>query len=118
MKKIIILAMAILVVFGFVSCSGNDLDMVKIPEKNFKMLRTEVTQELYKSIMGENPSDFQVGSKEYEDSFNKPKAENLKKLPVEMVSWYDAVYFCNKLSERFGFTSVYSVNGNTNPDRW
>jgi formylglycine-generating enzyme required for sulfatase activity len=33
-----------------------ELDMVKIPGKNFEMLRTEVTQELYESVMGENPS--------------------------------------------------------------
>ena len=74
MKKIITLAMAALMVLGFASCSGNDLDMVKIPGKNFKMLRTEVTQEFYESIMGENPSYFQIGSKEYEESRDMPYA--------------------------------------------
>ena len=114
MKKIITLAMAILVVFGFVSCSGNDLDMVDIPGTNFKMLKTEVTQELYKSIMGENPSYFQIGSKEYAVT----EGENVKKLPVESVSWYDAIYFCNKLSIKKGLTPVYAVDGETDVAKW
>ena len=114
MKKIITLAMAILVVFGFVSCSGNDLDMVDIPGTNFKMLKTEVTQELYEEVMGENPSYFQIGSKEYEVT----KGENVKKLPVESVSWYDAIYFCNKLSIKKGLTPVYAVDGETDVVKW
>jgi formylglycine-generating enzyme required for sulfatase activity len=35
-----------------------------------------------------------------------------------MVSWYDAIYFCNKLSEKCGYTSVYSVNGTTDVTKW
>ena len=74
---------------------------VKIPGKNFAMMKTEVTQKLYTSIMGSNPSYF--------------KSENH---PVEKVNWYDAVYFCNKLSEKFGYTPVYSVNGTTDLTKW
>ena len=122
MKKLITLAMAILVVFGFVSCSGNDLDMVDIPGKDFKMLKTEVTQKLYESIMGENPSYFQIGSKEYEEDMDMPYAvtegEDVKKLPVESVSWYDAIYFCNKLSMKKGLTPVYAVDGETDVEKW
>ena len=114
MKKLIVLAMAILVVFGFVSCSGNDLDMVDIPGKDFKMLKTEVTQKLYESIMGENPSYFQIGSKEYAVT----EGEDVKKLPVESVSWYDAIYFCNKLSIKKGLTPVYAVDGETDVAKW
>ncbi len=43
----------------------------------------EVTQSEYQSIMGSNPSNFKGGS-----------------LPVETVSWNDAVKFCKKLTER------------------
>ena len=74
---------------------------VKIPNTKFTMLKTEVTQSLYQDVMGENPSRI-IG-------------ENY---PVECVSWYDAIYFCNKLSLLCGLTPVYSVNGNTNPDKW
>ena len=74
---------------------------VKIPNTKFTMLKTEVTQSLYQDVMGENPSRI-IG-------------ENY---PVECVSWYDAIYFCNKLSLLCGLTPVYSVNGKTNPDKW
>lgn len=75
--------------------------MVKIPGRNYEMLKTEVTQELYEVVMGENPSQF--------------KGENT---PVENVSWYDVIYFCNKLSELFGYTPAYSVNDSTDVNTW
>ena len=119
MKKLITLAMAALFAF---SASTQELDMVDIPGKNFKMLKTEVTQELYESIMGENPSYFQLGSKKYEEKRDMPyavtKGENVKKLPVESVSWYDAIYFCNMLSIKKGLSPVYAVDGDTDVAKW
>ena len=84
----------------FAELSGSS-KMVIIPNRNFAMLNTEVTQGLYEWVMGENPSKF--------------KGENN---PVECVSWYDAIYFCNKLSEKLGLTPVYAVNGSTDVSRW
>ena len=75
--------------------------LVKIPNENLEMLNTEVTQKLYHWVMGENPSRF--------------KGENN---PVECVSWYDAIYFCNKLSEKLWLTPVYSVEGSTDVRQW
>ena len=66
--------------------------LVSIPGKNFKMLKTEVAQKLYTSVMGENPSS--------------SKGDNL---PAENMSYYDVIVFCNKLSEKCGKTPVYSV---------
>ena len=74
---------------------------VKIPRTNFAMIKTEVTQKLYTSVMGSNPSYY--------------KGDNN---PVERVSWYDAIYFCNKLSEKLGFTPVYAVDGKTDVATW
>lgn len=76
--------------------------MIAVPGKEFSILATEVTQELYESVMGENPSKF--------------KGE--KNLPVEQVSWYDAVVFCNKLSAKCGLTPVYAVAGETDVSEW
>ena len=52
-----------------------------------------MTQGEWENVMGYNPSGF--GPK-------NPKVVGLdtSKLPVEQVSWYDSVEFCNKLSER------------------
>lgn len=75
--------------------------MVKIPGKNIKMMSTEVTQRLYQQVMGENPSNYKGANN-----------------PVENVSWYDAIYFCNVLSEKSGYEPVYSVNGETDVSKW
>jgi hypothetical protein len=76
-------------------------EMVAIPDRTYSMLKTEVTQKLYKEVMGENPS--------YHEGDD---------LPVEKVSWYDAIYFCNKLSEKFGLEPFYSVDGKTDVSKW
>jgi formylglycine-generating enzyme required for sulfatase activity len=58
---------------------------------DFYIGKTEVTQAQWKTTMGDNPSYF--------------KGDNL---PVETVAWYDAVEFCNKLSEMAGLQKCYS----------
>ena len=92
MKRIYLL----LLLFGSVifPAGAVDIEMIPIPEKNILMMKYEVTQELYKSVMGDNPS--------------KLKGD---KLPVEWVSWYDAVEFCNALSRKLGLSEVYTING-------
>ncbi len=54
----------------------------------------EVTQAEYASVMGSNPSNF--------------KGDNL---PVENISWYDALRYCNARSEAENLTPVYSIDG-------
>ena len=83
------------------SYKASDL-MVAVPGQNFSILATEVTQELYNSVMGENPSEF--------------KGE--KNLPVENVSWVDAVAFCNELSVKEGLKPCYSYKENSNAAQW
>ncbi|MDR0635999.1 MAG: SUMF1/EgtB/PvdO family nonheme iron enzyme [Treponema sp.] len=58
---------------------------------SFFMGKTEVTQGEYRAIIGTNPSGV------FGDT-----------LPVENVSWYDAVEYCNKLSLKEGLTPAYS----------
>ena len=63
---------------------------------------TEVKPATYQKVMGKNPSlkDGTIG------------------LRVNNVNWYDAVIFCNKLSEKLGLTPVYSVNGIKDTNKW
>lgn len=76
-------------------------EFISIKGKNFEIGKTEVTQKFYEAVMGKNPSWI--------------KGVNL---PVEHVSWYDAIYFCNEYSRLSGFTPVYSVNGETDVKKW
>jgi len=76
----------------------------------FVMGQYEVTQQLYFAVMGKNPSDFKTGTENEE-----PKEG---RLPVETVSWYDAVVFCNKLSQLMGLEPVYSKGGTTDTSQW
>lgn len=84
--------------------------MIKIPGTNFEMSQTEVTQKLYESVMGENPSYF--------TNLTHPTAFNLENHPVEYVSLFDAIYFCNKLSIQEGLDPVYYVDGKTDVESW
>ncbi|MDY4831625.1 MAG: SUMF1/EgtB/PvdO family nonheme iron enzyme [Treponema sp.] len=90
----------------------NALKVVEISDININMLQTEVTQELYEIVMGENPSYFQ-GTKKL-----PAEGENQSKRPVENVSWYDAIYFCNKFSVILGLDPAYSVDGETDVTKW
>ncbi len=65
---------------------------------------TEVTQELWEAVMGNNPSN-------YDGSAGKEAAtgETQSKRPVETVNWYQAIAFCNKLSLKLGLEPCYTV---------
>jgi formylglycine-generating enzyme required for sulfatase activity len=66
----------------------------------FRMGKYEVTQGQYLSVTGDSPSHFNSGA-------------DAPMRPVEMVTWYDAVEFCNRLSVADGFTPVYTIAGRT-----
>ena len=78
-----------------------EMEFVKIPGKHIKMLKTVVTQAMYESVMGESPKWF-VGANR----------------PMTCISWYDAIYFCNKLSEMKGKEPVYVVDGAIDVTKW
>lgn len=96
----------------------NTLKMVKIPGMNYEISSTEVTQELYQSIMGENPSYFQIENKDLDNDKRQLLGKNTKKHPVENITVYDAIMFCNILSVKEGRTPIYAVNGNTDTSKW
>ncbi|MBN1448324.1 MAG: formylglycine-generating enzyme family protein [Bacteroidetes bacterium] len=66
----------------------------------FFMSSMEISQALYEQVIGFNPSQSKGKSK-----------------PVEKVTWYDALRFCNALSTRDGFQPVYTdIDGNLTAD--
>jgi len=74
----------------------------------FFMSKYPVTQELYQVVMGNNPSYFHGGSG------REPATGEIQgKRPVETVTWFDAIEFCNKLSEMEGLTPVYTITWRT-----
>ena len=63
---------------------------------------TEVTQELWQAVMGNNPSW-------YKGSSNPPDGgEEQGKRPVENIDWYKAISFCNELSKACGLEPCYT----------
>jgi formylglycine-generating enzyme required for sulfatase activity len=69
--------------------------------KGFLMGAYHVTMALYKKITGVNPTVFNV---------EEEAPEWLDDWPVDSVTWYDAVEFCNKLSAVAGLTPVYNIS--------
>jgi formylglycine-generating enzyme required for sulfatase activity len=59
----------------------------------FSVSKFEVTQAEYEAVMGSNPS-----------KFKRPD------FPVEQVSWFDAVNYCNARSVREGFAPAYTIS--------
>ena len=63
---------------------------------DFYMSAFEVTQAEYQAVIGSNPSAFSG-----------------EELPVETVSWLDAIAYCNARSELEGLEPAYTIEGQT-----
>ncbi len=63
----------------------------------------EVTQIEFQSVLGRNPSSFSPTGSGSESVF----VLNTCQFPVECVTWFDAIEFCNKLSEADGLAPYY-----------
>ncbi|MCR4620306.1 MAG: formylglycine-generating enzyme family protein [Paludibacteraceae bacterium] len=75
----------------------DELPVHQVSLRDFYIGVYEVSQAEWQAVMGENPSFF--------------KGDNN---PVDNVSWYDALRFCNKLSEKSGLEPCYNFRrGNT-----
>lgn len=73
----------------------------------FLMGKNEVTQKQFAQVMGFNPSHFS------KDGNGKAKIQGMDvdQFPVEQVTWFDAIEFCNRLSQRKGYTPCYKISG-------
>ena len=107
-KLLIFLFMTIIVTTGacsrvpdqFVLVEGGDFVNTKsnlykkgLAISDFYISKYEVTQQEWVDIMGTNPSKFQGDN-----------------LPVEMVSWYDCIEYCNKRSLKEGLKPYYKID--------
>jgi formylglycine-generating enzyme required for sulfatase activity len=77
--------------------------------KGFYMGKYPVTQEQYEAVMGSNPSNF---------SSSPAAGETQGRRPVEWVSWYDALVFCNKLSMLEDLSPAYEMQTSADTSVW
>ena len=61
-------------------------------DKSFSISKKLITQAIYNSVMGNNPSHFEGDN-----------------LPVENISFREAIIFCNKLSVKEGYQEIYTI---------
>ena len=69
---------------------------------SFEVAQTQVTQGLYEAVMNSNPSHFQGDKLEESESYYER--------PVERLSWFDALRFCNQLSELLELEPAYDIS--------
>ena len=61
-----------------------------------------MTQSLYEAVMNHNPSHYQGDKLE--------ECESHYERPVESLTWYDALKFCNQLSEFLELEPAYELS--------
>ena len=71
----------------------------------FYLGKYEVTQEEYRLVMKTSPSWFAASG----GGRDKAAAFDTTRFPVERVSWFDAIEFCNQLSKLDGFSPYYRL---------
>jgi formylglycine-generating enzyme required for sulfatase activity len=84
---------------------------------SFLLGETEVTQALWKAVMGDSPAATRerFWSGETHGACSEYEGVGLvgSDLPVHCVDWFDVVRFCNRLSELEGLESAYRISGET-----
>jgi formylglycine-generating enzyme required for sulfatase activity/flavodoxin len=80
---------------------SNDEVQHRVTLSSFYIAKYEVTQKLWQEVTGKNPSSV-IGNT----------------LPVESITWLEAIEFCNALSRRDGRTPVYTISDGGNTVSW
>ena len=79
---------------------GDEVQHAVTLSQGFYLAEAEVTQAQWVAVMGSNPSFYKA-----------PTYPQCDDCPVENVTWYDAVDYCNALSDLEGLDRAYVVNG-------
>ncbi len=90
--------------YAFVEGGTFERQGYKVTVSSFYIGKYEVSQAMYKEVTGTNPAD--AGN-------YVPKTVGYD-IPAFYVSWYDAVEFCNKLSELEGLAKCYNIDEEKN----
>ncbi len=80
----------------------------------FIMSKYEVTQELYTAVMTgqtvtKDGKTYELDAAPFKCKTNEHAGDIQKYRPADNINWYDAVYFCNALSEKLGLTKPYEI---------
>ncbi|WP_288507744.1 formylglycine-generating enzyme family protein [uncultured Treponema sp.] len=113
LKLFAVFAVMVIALAVNVYAQSDGSDFVRIPAGSFTraffICDHEVTQKEYQDIMGTNPSKFKT---------NPDKGEIQENRPVERVSWFDAIEYCNKRSIKEGLMPCYKANDSTDTSKW
>ncbi len=72
----------------------------RVDIRSFSMGKYEITQRQYRDVTGKSSGRFRG-----------------EELPVENISWYDAIEFCNRLSIRHSLKPYYNIKKNRSSER-
>ncbi|MBT6498245.1 MAG: SUMF1/EgtB/PvdO family nonheme iron enzyme, partial [Planctomycetaceae bacterium] len=99
--------------------AGDDWSIGRIPAegpqhrvqitKPFYLAIHEVTQEQHQQITGANPSYFSSSG----EGKDEVAGQRTNRHPVEDISWFDAIDFCNTLSASEQLQPSYTISGNS-----
>lgn len=96
--------------------SGSNTWQCTLPD--YYIAKTEVTQQLWAEIMGTDYLADQLTDAQKPDGYICYPVGRDDYNPQPYINWFDAIIFCNKLSAARGADPCYSVNGETDPDKW
>ena len=96
---------------GSCTLSGQEVTL-----SSFWISPYEVTQKEFVSVMTENTNGINANPSSY--TSNPAAGEVQERRPVEGVSWYDAIVYCNLLSIKEGLTPCYTIKSSTDPAAW